>query len=143
MKISDIQRIRLDIISDELSALHMMLDRDGKISRQGHGMLPVEPFVVTSDSDGTVFNQLLAKLDEKMFAHAGVYDHPQKKGVPVVMLVAFLDQDNETEFFEFRFGTENEDLGELLPFFDQLISYALTLSNHWYELELKKSKAAE
>ncbi|MDH5185104.1 MAG: hypothetical protein OEX12_14570 [Gammaproteobacteria bacterium] len=139
MKISDIQRIRIDIVSDELSALHMMLDRDGRISRQGYGNLPVEEFIVTSESDASVFQQLLEKLSENMFEHAGVYDHPDKNGVPIVMMVAFLDQADETEFFEFRFGTENEDLGELLPFFDQFISYALSLSNHWYQAELEKN----
>ncbi|MDH5360300.1 MAG: hypothetical protein OEX03_07035 [Gammaproteobacteria bacterium] len=144
MKISDIQRIRIDIVSDELSALHMMLDRDGTISRQGHGNLPVEEFIVTSASDGNVFQKLLEKLDEKMFEFAGVYDHPEKKGTPVVMMVAFLDQAQQTEFFEFRFGTENDDLGELLPFFDQFISYALSLSNHWYQAELEKhNKSAD
>ena len=143
MNISNIQRIRIDIVSDELSALHMMLDRDGKISRQGHGRLPVEEFIVTSESDGAVFKQLLEKLDEKMFEFAGVYDHPGKKGVPVVMMVAFLDQENATEFFEFRFGTENDDLGDLLPFFDKFISYALSLSEQWYQAELEKSNTED
>jgi hypothetical protein len=138
MKLSELQKIRIDVVSEKKSALYMLMERDGMISRQGSGHLPVEEFTVTSDSDGSVFKQLVDVLDERVFEHTGVYDHPQKKGVPVVISVAFLDEAGESSFFEFRFGTENEDTGELLPYFDKFISHAIQLTDHWYYQEREK-----
>jgi len=138
MKISEVQKLRIDVVSEDKSALYLMLDREGMISRQGTGYLPVEEFTVTSESDGSVFTQLMGVLDDRMFEHAGVYDHPDKKGVPVMISIAFLNAADEAEFFEFRFGTENEDVGELLPFFDKFISHAIQLTDHWYHQEREK-----
>ena len=138
MKLSEVQKIRIDVVSEKDSALYLLMERAGMISRQGTGHLPVEEFSVTSDSDGSVFNQLLELLDERVFEHAGVYDHPDKKGVPVVISIAFLDEAGESSFFEFRFGTENEDTGELLPYFDQFISRAIELTDYWYFQERQK-----
>lgn len=138
MYLSEVQKLRIDVVSEDKSALYLMIDRDGMISRQGTGTLPVEEFTVTSESDGSVFTQLMEDLDERMFEHAGVYEHPDKKGTPVVISVAFLDAADETAFFEFRFGTENQDVGELLPFFDKFISHAIQLTDYWYHQEREK-----
>lgn len=138
MNLSEVQKLRIDVVSEDKSALYLMMDRTGMISRQGTGSLPVEEFTVTSESDGSVFKLLMEDLDERMFEHAGVYDHPEKKGTPVVISVAFLNSADETAFFEFRFGIENEDVGDLLPFFDKFISHAIQLTDHWYYQERDK-----
>jgi hypothetical protein len=138
MKLSEVQKLRIDVVSEDKSALYLLLERDGMISRQGTGQLPVEEFTVTSESDGSVFKQLMDDLDEQVFEHVGVYDHPDKKGIPVVISIAFLDTADESAFFEFRFGTENEDVGELLPYFDKFISHAIHLTDYWYQLEKQK-----
>lgn len=143
MKLSEVQKLRIDVVSEDKSALYLLMDRDGMISRQGTGNLPVEEFTITSESDGSVFKQLLDVLDDRMFEHVGVYDLPEKKGIPVVISVAFLDAQDEPAFFEFRFGTENEDVGELLPFFDKFISHTIQLTDHWYHQEMQKHKAKE
>jgi len=140
MNLSEVQKLRIDVVSEDKSALYLMIDRDGMISRQGTGNLPMEEFTVTSESDGSVFTQLMEDLDDRMFEHAGVYDHPDKKGTPVVISVAFLDAADETAFFEFRFGTENQDVGELLPFFDKFISHAIQLTDYWYHQEREKDQ---
>jgi hypothetical protein len=140
MKLSEVQKIRIDVVSEDKSALYLLMDRDGMISRQGTGNLPVEEFTVTSESDGSVFSQMMEVLDERAFEHAGVYDHPDKKGIPVVISIAFLDSQDESTFFEFRFGTENEDVGELLPYFDKFISQAIQLTDYWYQLEMDKHR---
>ncbi|MBD3669758.1 MAG: hypothetical protein HUJ29_03210 [Gammaproteobacteria bacterium] len=138
MQKNEIGKIRVDVISEDISALYMLLDNEGMISRQGTGQLPADEFSVTSESDGSVFKQLIEVLDDRVFEHAGVYDHPDKQGIPVTVSVAFLDGQDNAEFFEFRFGTKNEDVGELLPFFDKYISHAIQLTDYWYYQEKEK-----
>jgi len=132
MKKIDIQKFRIDIISGSVSALSMMLCRDGTIGRQGSGKLPADEVSVLGISDGSIFNSLIDMLDDRVFAHADVYDHPNKIGIPITYSVVFLGSDEDTAVFEFRFGSETPDVGELLPFFDGFISQAVALSDNWY-----------
>lgn len=144
MKTSDIQRMRLDIVCDGQSTLSMLLDRDGRISRQGSGSLPAEPFAVMSENDGSIFARLLEALDERLFEHTGVYDHPNKAGLPITYGIAFLGNSaEEVAVFEFRLGTETEDVGELLPFFVQFIANAVTATEQWYDAERMRTHLAE
>ena len=136
MKKDEIEKIRIDIISNEQSALSMLMDRKGRISRQGSGVLPADSFAVESENDGSIFAALIDALDEKVFEHAGLYDHPSKLGVPITYSLAFLGENTENvAAFEFRLGTETEDVGELLPYIDQFISKAMMATNAWYEAE--------
>ncbi|MEN8169808.1 MAG: hypothetical protein ABFS08_06260 [Pseudomonadota bacterium] len=141
MNKSQIQKIRIDIISNEQSVLFMLLDRDGRISRQGSGVLPADEFAVMSENDGSIFSALVDALDEKVLAHAGVYDHPNKAGTPITYSVVFLGEEPDVAVFEFRVGTETKDVGELLPYFDQFISRTVMATNQWYEAE--KSRAEQ
>jgi hypothetical protein len=135
MKKAEIQKIRIDIVSNEQSALSMLMDRDGRIMRQGSGKLPADPFSVESKNDGSIFAALVDALDEQVFDHAGVYDHPDKSGVPIIYSVAFLGKEPNVAAFEFRLGTETKDVGELLPYIDQFISKAVMGTDAWYEAE--------
>ena len=135
MNKTQIQKIRIDIISNDQSALFILLDRNGRISRQGSGTRPADEFAVMSDNDGSIFEALVNALDDQVFAHAGVYDHPNKLGQPITYSVAFLGEDPDVSAFEFRVGTETEDVGELLPYFDQFISKTVMATNGWYEAE--------
>lgn len=135
MNETEIQKIRIDIISNEQSALSMLLDRDGRISRQGSGTLPTDEFEVMSDNDGSIFSTLIDAIDEKVFEHAGVYDHPDKSGQSITYSIAFLGEEPEIATFEFRLGTKTKEVGELLPYFDQFISKAVMATNQWYEAE--------
>ncbi len=135
MNKSDIQKIRIDIVSEGQSALSMLMDRDGRISRQGSGVLPVDEFAVTGENDGSIFAALIEALDEQVFPHAGLYDHPNKAGVPITYSIAFQGEGEAVAAFEFRLGTETEDVGQLLPYFDQFISKAVMGTNAWYEAE--------
>jgi hypothetical protein len=142
MNKEQIQRIRIDIISEGQSALYLLMDRGGRISRQGSGVLPSDPFAVESKNDGSIFTHLLDALDGQVFSHGGVYDHPDKSGIPITYSIAFLgDTPEEVVQFEFRLGTETRDVGELLPYLDQFISKAVMATNDWYEAE--KSAAAQ
>jgi hypothetical protein len=135
MNKTDIQKFRIDIINGSTSALSMMICRDGTLGRQGSGELPADEMSVLGASDDAIFNSLIDILDERVFAHAGVYDHPNKIGVPLIYSIVFLGRNQDTAVFEFRFGSETHDVGELLPFFDGFISQAVALSNNWYAQE--------
>jgi hypothetical protein len=135
MNKTDIQKFRIDILSGEESVLSMLLSRDGTIARQGSGTLPADKANVLGTSDGTAFKTLIDLLDERVFPHADVYDHPHKVGVPITFSVAFLDNQEKAAIFEFRFGSETTDVGELLPFFDGFIAQAVALTNDWYTAE--------
>lgn len=141
MQKSDIQKIRIDIISNEQSALFLLMDREGRISRQGKGVLPADEFAVESSNDGSIFAALVDALDERVFEHSGVYDHPDKAGLPITYSVAFLgEHPEEVALFEFRLGTETRDVGELLPYIDQFISKAMMSTDGWYEAEKRAAQ---
>jgi hypothetical protein len=142
MKKSDIQKLRIDIVCDGKSALSLLMDREGRVSRQGSGELPADDFAVMSEGDGSIFAALVDALDEQVFDHAGVYDHPDKSGLPITYSVAFLGNGpDEVAVFEFRLGTETKDVGELLPYFSPVISKAVMATNDWYAAE--KGRAGE
>ena len=110
MKKTDIEKFRIDIVSGNASALSMMICRDGTLGRQGSGKLPADEVSVLGASDGSIFNSLISMLDERICAHADVYDHPNKIGVPITYSIVFLDRYEGTAVFEFRFGSETPDV---------------------------------
>ncbi len=132
----NIIKIRIDIYSEQQHALSLMLASDGAIVRQGTANLPVETAIFDGQIETSVFDSLINELDNELFAYASVYDHPDKSGRPVVYSVAFLDKQAEESFFEFRFGTQTADLGDLLPYFDHFISKAVHLTDAWYKEQL-------
>lgn len=140
MKKSDIQKFRIDIICDDKSALSLLMDREGRVSRQGTGSLPVDEFEVMSEGDSSIFSALVGALDDQVFGHSGVYDHPDKSGLPITYCVAFLAEDENVELFEFRLGTETKDFGELLPYFSQFISKAVLATDDWYKAEKARAE---
>lgn len=142
MQKSEISKVRLDIVCDGESLLSILMERGGRISRQGSGEMPADPFAVQGDNDGSIFEGLINALDERVFEHAGVYDHPDKAGVPITYSVAFLGaQPDEVAPFEFRLGTETADVGELLPYFVQIISKAEMATSDWYAAERAMASA--
>ena len=140
MKISEIEKIRIDVQSEGNSALSLMISRIGEMMRQGNGNFPANEYVACSDIDPNIFLQLIEELDEDVFKFAAVYDHPDKSGQPITYSIAFQDKDEKPLIFEFRFGTETKDTGELLPYFENFISKALILTNDWYALEEQEEK---
>ncbi len=141
MKKNEIEKFRIDIVCDDKSALSLLMDKEGRVSRQGSGALPADDFSVMSEGDGSIFGALVDALDDQVFDHAGVYDHPDKSGLPITYSVAFLGgSPDDVAVFEFRLGTETKQVGELLPYFDQFISKAVMATNEWYLKEKKKAE---
>lgn len=139
MNKSDIQKFRIDVVSEGVSALSMLISRDGTLGRQGNGLLPADTVAVRGLTDGSVFNTLINQLDERVFPHADVYDHPHKIGIPITLSVVFMGKDEkDVAIFEFRFGSETQDVGELLPYFDVFVGQAIALTDAWYEEEKAK-----
>ena len=135
MKKPEIQKLRIDIVSGQTSALSLLLGRDGSISRQGNGRLPADAAHAAGHIDTEVFQQLLVLLDEAIFPHADVYDHPDKTGIPITYSVVFLGPEEVTAVFEFRLGSETPDVGELLPYFDSYIAQAVAFTDDWFARE--------
>lgn len=138
MKKSDVRKFRIDIVSGNVSALSMLVCLDGTLSRQGNGSLPADEVCVQGESDGAAFNNLVDMLDDRIFFHTDVYDHPNKIGVPITYSIVFLGTGQNTAVFEFRFASETNDVGELLPFFDAFIARAVALTHDWYLQEKSK-----
>lgn len=139
---ADIQKLRIDIKSGEESALSLLLNRDGSIGRQGSGVLPADPVLVRGKTDDGTFTALIELLDEQVLPFADVYDHPNKLGLPITCSVVFQGHGTEVAIFEFRFGSETPDVGELLPYFDSFIGQAIALTDSWYVQEKAKQAAA-
>lgn len=132
---NDIEKIRIDVQSSGNSALSLMISRVGDMMRQGNANFPINEYVACSDIDPNIFLQLIEDFDEEVLKSAAVFDHPDKSGQPLIYSIAFQDKEERDLIFEFRFGTETQGTGELLPYFEAFISKALMLTNDWYKLE--------
>ncbi|HIO93368.1 MAG TPA: hypothetical protein EYG68_11075 [Leucothrix mucor] len=137
MKKSDIQKIRIDIRSDNKSALSLLMDKQGMIKRQGNGVLPIIETEVIATTTGDFFTQLVALVDENIMPFADVYDHPNKLGTLLTISTVFMGKNDTVKAFEFRLGTETKDVGDLFPFFDHFIAQAIHITQEWYEIEIK------
>ena len=135
MKKSEIQKIRIDIHSNKQSALSILMDKQGMIKRQGNGVLPIEKAEIIASTDGTMFSQIVALVDENIMPFASLYDHPNKQGIPLTISVVFMKSENDVKAFEFRLGSETTDVGDLFPFFDQFIAQAVKITQHCYDTE--------
>jgi hypothetical protein len=138
MNKADVEKIRIDIKSGQDSALSMMLCKDGTLGRKGNGQLPPEKIAVLGMTDGAVFKKLIELLDERVFSLAAIFDHPNKLGQPITYTIAFLGESPNIAVFEFRLGLETPDVGDLLPYFDKLISFVVQGTNEWYQNEKAK-----
>lgn len=133
---ADIEQIRIDIESEGQSALSMLIHKDGTLNRQGNGSLPPVKVAAIGMTDGSVFRKLLDSVNENIFDHAGIYDHPNKLGQQIKYTLAFVGEKPKIKVIEFRVGLENQDVGDLLPYVDKLINAAALLTNEWYEKAL-------
>jgi hypothetical protein len=139
----DIQKIQIDIEADGQSALSLMLCRDGTIGRQGNGSLPPHKISVLGVTDGADFKKLMELVDERIFAHQGIFDHPNKQGLPIKYSVVFIGEEPTLRVFEFRLGLENKDVGDLLPYFDGLIKNAVALTDDWYSKTISEKSVVQ
>lgn len=135
---SNIQKIKVDINADGESALSIMLCKDGTVGRQGNGNLPAHNTSIMGMIDSTVFQKTIEQLDEDVFPHHGLYDHPNKIGIPINYKISFQGSEPHVKSFEFRLGMDNKDVGNLLPYFDQFIQLVVAQTESWYQSTLEQ-----
>lgn len=135
MKKTDIQRIRIDILSDSKSALSILMDKEGMLKRQGNGVLPIDETEVMGNVGKDYFSNIVELIDEGVMPFANLYDHPNKIGIPLTVSAAFMDANDQVKSFEFRLGTETTDVGDLFPFFDRFIAQVVHMTQPWYDQE--------
>lgn len=137
MTADEIEEIRIEIEAGGECALSMQLCRDGTVGRRGSGQVPAIPIAVFGIASPSWFLQLVDELDERVFARAGVYDLPDKKGLPVTYTVAFLGgkATSRSVLHGFRFitGSESSAGNSLLPYFDNFVGKAVQLTEQWYQ----------
>lgn len=138
MNKNDIDHIEIAIECGGESALSMMLHRDGTTGRSGSGSLPSTDTAVLGIIDQQIFKELIDSLHDGVFPHAGTYEIKNKIGTPVMYRIIFLQKEETLAHFEFRFGLKNEDVGNLVSYFDGFIQHAVTLTNEWYHKTLEK-----
>ncbi|CAA6820512.1 MAG: Unknown protein [uncultured Thiotrichaceae bacterium] len=143
MKKTDIQRIRLDILSDKKSALSILMDKDGMLKRQGNGSLPIDETEIIGHVDAEYFANIVELVDEDVMPFANLYDHPNKAGTPLTVSAAFMDTHDGVKRFEFRLGTETTDIGDLFPFFDRFISQVVHMTQAWYDQEKARQESSD
>lgn len=143
MNKTDIHRIRLDILSDDKSALSILIDKNGMLKRQGNGALPIDEAEVTGNVGDEYFSNIVELVDEGVMPFANLYDHPNKAGTPLTVSVAFMGENDEVKAFEFRLGTETTDVGDLFPFFDRFIHQVVHMTQPWYEQEKAHQEQAD
>lgn len=137
----EIAEIRIEIEAGGENILSMMISRDGSIGRRGNGSLPVEPTSVLGVIDSGIFRELVDSLDDAVLSRAGVYDLPDKTGLPVTYRISFLDVDRKMLYgFGFLMGSEAKPGNALLSYFDGFIVKAVRLTDEWYLKAMAEKK---
>ena len=63
--------------------------------------------------------------------------------MPVTYRIAFLQEEKPLATFEFRMGLENQDVGNLVSYFDGFIQQAAALTNDWRQKAIAEKKQKE
>ncbi len=127
------EQIRTVFVSlkvDDKVRLFVLLCADGTINRQGHGS--------ANDDAGTLclgvtqeplFQQFMAKVDDGIFAYAGVYDVPNKEGKKCELKLLFDTEEGGTGF-KFNYGSESQGPPKDI---NALVREAVRLSEPWFQ----------
>ena len=131
---SQIQVIRIDISSQNQSALSMLLHRDGTINRQGNGDLPAEKMAALGTSDGSVFKTLVELISDgdALLDKSLEYRHPEPKGQLITYDIKFVGPQPQFRQYVLYFGTDNDEVHQLVKFFDHFVYQAKTLTDDFY-----------
>jgi len=137
--VSEIVGIQILLTSNAEQTLFILVGADGSINRLGTGTLhnsDKELFV--GKADISLFHAIRAGLSDEMLQFTGGYSLPDQRGIPCVLTVALRFQDQTSDGFEFRYGTEsNGPPGELAEF----VRAAVRLTDPWFE-EFKRMARA-
>jgi hypothetical protein len=132
MKKSQIEIVRIDITPQGQSALSMLLHKDGTINRQGNGDLPPVKIAAVGMTDGAQFRTLIEKIDPDLMQESLQYKHPQPSGMPITYKIAFLGKQPLMRQYVLDFGLDNDDVHQLVKYFDHFIKLAKTSTDEFY-----------
>jgi hypothetical protein len=144
-----IEEIFIEVTSDGLPALSMMVHRDGSLGRQGSGAIPQTQPVILGMTDGRYFRGLIELVDDVVLQHAGGYDYLDKAGAHVEYTLVFFgagpvgSHDRPRTGFRLSLGTDTTDVHPIVKYVDTFITRAVAATNPWYEAALAGKHGAD
>ena len=123
--------ISVHVLTAGQSALTLIINKDGSLHRQGNGAIPPLNVTVLGMTDGSYFREAIDRLDERLLDLGGVYDHPDKSGVPVEYEIAFAGE-RGVRTFRFSLGTMTRSVGDVFPRLDAFVSKLVEMTDEWY-----------
>jgi hypothetical protein len=145
---NEIREIHVQVKSNGEFALALMACADGSLRRQGSGQVPQTQPVVMGMTDGRYFREIMSHVNEGAFPHAGVYDYPDKAGLPIEYLLVLSgaqakDGDRPTVGFRVSLGTETKGVDTLVKYLDAFATKAVEITKPWYEAALAGKRGPE
>src|SRR5512139_228530 len=128
--VSDIRLLHIALATGGEPALFILLAADGTINRLGRGS--------STDEDRTfyigvtkepLFENLVWHLSDELLKHMGVYDVPEKRGVPCELTIGFRFADATENGFTFRYGSESIGPPQAIR---QFVKAALQITHSWF-----------
>ena len=114
---------------DTQPCLFLLLCKDGTVNRLGTGTLDnSEKALFVGESLAPFFKQFMARVNNELLDNAGAYRHPDPKGRPCKLVLAFR-RPKDPLGFEFHFGTESEGPPAEVS---SLVSFATQMTEEWY-----------
>jgi hypothetical protein len=135
MKKEEVQEVRIEMTIDSLSALFIVLSKEGTIARQGSGTKEISNIRYLGQSEGQYFNEVMKHVNEEIFEHFGVYDMPEKDGEQCRLSVVFKD-DKSVNGFEFYFGFKSKHGPHIQ--IASLVENAIKITEPWFRGAMKK-----
>jgi len=131
--------ITLHVASEQV--LFIMLGSGGSITRCGTGSInDRERDMVIGITREPLFEKLRAEINPEWFDHQGIYDIPDKKGLPCELTIHMKHTDYKESGLQFRYGTES--LGPP-PDVRHFVRSAVSLSDPWFQQQKKTVAGSE
>jgi hypothetical protein len=139
-KVSDIRAVTISLETGGKTALFILLAADGSINRMGTGAVNnKDKDLFIGVTKKTLFDQLMACLDDGMLKHTGGYDVPERRGVTCKLSIGFSFTNGKEDGFGFRYGAESSGPpGEIAQF----VMKAVELTDPWFEKQKQMVKGA-
>jgi len=111
MNKDQVDGIIVTLKADDEIVLHVLLDKDGSINRIGDGVLGSDDRDMYSGvAEEPLFERLRDEIDETLLEHDGIYELPDKVGIPLELTFIFKDGDDQTASLQFKYGAESQGL---------------------------------
>ena len=129
--IDQAQTLEIQFQVANASQLHLIIRRNGSISRRGDGEQPDGP-IAMGRIEGEVFTSLVDSLPEEVWSEPGRYELSRQGGDPFLLSVGLTGEGLDTGL---AFQYDSEGVGppeELIEF----VEAALDATEEWYQDQL-------